>query len=888
VDEAGRSGEDPGSIRALTLTLMLTDIEGSTRLWETQPSRMHEALDRHDGLIMRAVADEGGQVIQTKAEGDSTFSVFESASAAVAAAAWLQRALVEEPWPTDAPIRVRIAVHTGRVEVRRGDYFGVEISRCARLRASAHGGQTLISGSTEAAVRSALPPGITLKDLGRHRLKDLDRPEHIFQLCHPSLREDFPPLASVASMRHNLPVEPSPLIGRGDELRLVKAMLAEHRMVTLTGAGGCGKTRLGLQVAIELVDSFDEGAWRVELATLSEEALVPEAVARALSLREQVGRTLETTLVEHLTQRSMLIVLDNCEHLVPACAALARTLLARCPGVRILATSRQPLAVPGEAVWRVPSLGVPPSDAPASLSEMRRHGSVALFVERATRHIPTFELTAANVENVAEISRRLDGIPLALELAAARVNVLTPAQILERLDDRFRLLTVPTATLARHRTLRTAVDWSYDSLPAEERLVFERLSVFVGGCTIEAAEDVCSGDPIDHAGVLDHLAGLLDKSLVSADVREGTARYHMLETMREYAAEKLESSGGRAAARERLLDWCVLFVEAAEPELTGPDQVLWYDRIEAEHPNIRAVLTTRPARDPSRERVVRLCGGLWRYWLERGHLREGREAIDRALIDPAGVSPAARAKALRAAGALAMWQSDLSAARRYHEESVDMSRSIGDALGEAASLSHLGIVAWRSGDASSAKRLLEESLAIRRKLGDRPGESASLGNLGLVAQSEGHFDTARAYLEESLAIDRELGDKLGVAGSLSYLGELARAEGDLRRAEELHREGLAQQRDLPQREVLPMALEGMAGLAGARGRFDRAARLFGTAETLRRSMGLPLPPSAEQGYERDAEATRAALGAEPFERLALEGREMTLEAAISYALAAED
>jgi predicted ATPase/class 3 adenylate cyclase len=880
----GEAERAPEAIRKATLTLVLTDIEGSTRLWETQADRMHEALARHDELVVAAVEREGGTVVQSKAEGDSTFSVFDSPTHAVAAALELQRTLADERWTIDAPLRVRIGIHTGEVEVRRGDFYGVEISRCARLRASAHGGQTLLSGATAAEVGGALPPEAYLKDLGQHRLKDLERAERVYQLCHPALPEMFPPLATLSALRHNLPAQLSPFIGRHQEAAAVRALLAKARLVTLTGTGGCGKTRLALQIAGELMDDFRDGVWLVELGRLSDGRLVPQAVAQTLGVREQAGRPLDDTLLDDLADRQLLVVLDNCEHLVKACAQLARTLLVGCPGLRILATSRQRLAVAGEAAWLVPSLDVPPAEPSPAVDDLHRHSSVALFVERAARHRPGFALTKDNARDVASICRSLEGIPLAIELAAARINVLTPGQILERLDDRFRLLTSAGGGLERHETLRTAVDWSYDLLTPDERRVFNRMSVFVGGCTIEAAEAVA--EDTGAQSVLDRLAGLVDKSLVVGDMRQGTVRYHMLETIRQYATEKLEESGEAGTARRKLLDWCVELVRRAEPELTGPDQTLWFDRIDAEHSNIRASLSWGIDQREAQEAVTRLTGSLWRYWLERGPVREGRLWLGRALAMSAGISAGDRAKALRAAGTLAMWQSDLPAARGYHEESVGISRSMGDDLGTAASLSHLGIVAWRKGETAEAKRLLQESLEIRRRRGDRPGESTSLGNLGLVMQAEGDFGAARGLLEQSLEIDRELGDRQGIAGSLSYLGELAREAGDLDRAETLHRDGLTRQRELPQREA-PMALEGMAGLAAARARYVRAARLFGAAEALRRAIGLPVPPNAEPGYRRDLDVVRAALGEDELERLRSEGREMTLDAAISYALSPE-
>jgi predicted ATPase/class 3 adenylate cyclase len=871
------------TVRTEKLTLLLTDIEGSTRLWETQPDQMYEALARHDQIISVAVERFGGRVIQSKGEGDSTFSVFSLPGDAVSATLEAQRALSEEPWPTAAPIRVRMAVHTGDVEIRHGDYFGIEISRCARLRSSAHGGQALVSDATARQVSGSLPPGASLEDLGLHRLKDFERLERVFQIRHPALPARFPPLTSLSAVRHNLPAQVSPFIGRRSDVAAIKSRLSAARLVTLIGTGGCGKTRLALHVAYDLVGEFRDGVWLVELAAVTDEALVPSAVGQAVGVREEVGRPIGTTLERDLASRQMLIVLDNCEHLIGACTRLAAALLRACRDVTILATSRQRLAMPGESVWRVASLAVPRVDPLPPLDEIRQHEAVALFLERATRQRPDFDLTPSNARIVAEISRRLDGIPLAIELAAARVSVLTPDQILERLDDRFRLLTSGGANLGRHQTLRAAIDWSYDLLSDAERDLFARLSVFVGGFTIDAVEAVGATEPVEPIDVLDQVARLVDKSLVVADVRKGVARYHMLDTVLAYAQEKLAGSDADTEARRALLAWHVSFAETARGELTGPDQILWYDRIEDEYPNMRASLHWGFG-SAFHEDVVRLCAALAVFWLERGHMGEGRNWLGRALAIGT-VPPLVRASALRAAGALAMWQSDLPDARGHHEEAVRIARSVGDEIGAAMSLSHLGIVAWRSGDAHTARSLLEESLEIRRRLGDRPGESLSLGNLGLVFQSQGDYDTARRLLEESLAIDRELGDKLGIAGSFSYLGELERAAGNFDRAEELHLEGLRGLRELPQREVLPMAIEGLAGLAAARGRVESAARLFGAAESLRRTVGLPVPPSSLEAYERDVAGTRRALGDTAFEQLKKEGWEMTLEAAISYALA---
>jgi predicted ATPase/class 3 adenylate cyclase len=874
-----------GGLPTGTVTFLMTDIEGSTRLWEARPAEMSVALRRHDEIVTAAVEVHSGAIIRTKGEGDSAFAVFSSPADAAAAALTMQRSLHGEPWPEGVAIRVRAALHTGGGELREGDYYGPEVNRCARLRAIAHGGQTIFSESQANLARDSLPDGALLRDLGEHRLKDLERPERVFQLCHPSLPEEFPPLASLSVLRHNLPVQLTSFIGREEEMAQVRAHLASTRSMTLTGTGGCGKTRLALQVAADVLAGYPDGAWLVELASISDPGLVPAALAHVLGVRPQAGRDPTEALADHLRDRAALIVLDNCEQVVSACAGLAGHLLRACPGVRILATSRERLGIDGELVWRVPSLELPQIDPLPSLEALRRYESVSLFVERARLHKPGFPLRSGNALRVAEICRRLDGIPLAIELAAARVKVLTVEQIAERLDDRFRLLTGGSRTaLERHQTLRTAVDWSYDLLSERERRLFERLSVFAGGFTLAAAEAVTSGEGIRPADVLELLSDLVDKSLAAAEERDGETRYHLLETMRQYAEEKLASSDERDALRDRHAGWCVTLAEGAEPELTGPEQVPWLERLELEHANLRAALAWSVSRRNA-DMSLRLAGALWRFWLEHGHLDEGRRLAEQALS--LGGDDSCRAKGLRATGALAMWQSDLVAARAHHEEGFDLARRLGDERGVASSLSHLGIVAWRSADLAGAERLLQESLALRRELGDREGVGYSLGNLGLVAQARGDFAAARRFLEESLAIDRERGHRLGAAGSLTYLGELARAEGDLDRAEALHREGLTLQRELGQKETLPLSLEGLAAVAAARGQPERAARLFGASSSLRAAIGLPVPPPARAGYDRDVTLARAGVGEEAFARAWEQGRDMTLAGAISYALGKE-
>lgn len=497
-------------------TFLFTDIEGSTKLWEAHPEAMRPLLARHDAILRKVIEENRGRVV--KQVGDSFHAVFSRPADAVKAVVAAQSSLLKENWSDVGPIKVRMAVHTGEADERDGDYFGAALNRCSRMLTAGHGGQTLLSTATHELLRDSVPPGVTLKDLGEHRLKDLIRQEHIYQVCHPDLPAEFPPLRSLASFTHNLPVQMTSFVGREKEINEIKDLLKVTRLFTLAGSGGVGKTRLSLQVGAELLDKYPDGVWQVELAALSDPSLVPQAVAAALGLREEPRRTLTDTLADALRSKKSLLIFDNCEHLVEACARLADALLKVGPNLRIIATSREGLRLVGEVVWRVPSLSVPdPLKGPAAES-LTQYESVRLFVDRGAAVKPGFRVTPQNGPAVAQICWRLDGIPLAIELAAARVNVLSPEQISDRLNDRFRLLTGGSRTaLPRHQTLQAAVEWSYDLLSEKEKKLFDRLSVFSGGFTMEAAEEVCSGDGVEKSEVLDLLTHLTEKSLVVAE-----------------------------------------------------------------------------------------------------------------------------------------------------------------------------------------------------------------------------------------------------------------------------------------------------------------------------------------------------------------------------------
>ena len=538
---------------------LFTDVEGSTRLWEQQPAAMRQALVRHDAIIEDEVGRQAGVVVRPRGEGDSRFAVFARATDAVAAAVAIQRALHDEPWPVSAPLRVRLALHTGEADLREGDYYGSAVNRCARLRAVAHGGQVLVSQATYDLVLDGLGPDLRLIDLGAHRLQDLQRSERVFQLLAPGITTDFSPLRSLDMLPNNLPLQMTSFVGREQEVEDVKRLLGQARLVTLTGPGGSGKTRLALHVAAEMLDSYADGVWLVELAGVPvyNRDLALRAIATSLDVHPDGTGALQDLLVGSLRSQQLLLLLDNCEHLVEAVAAFADTVLHLCPGVRLLATSREPLAVLGERPWPVLPLAAPAPGQHRSLSGLNDYAAIRLFVERAGSAAPSFRLSESNATAVAELCHHLDGLPLAIELAAARVRVLSVEQLLERIADRFRLLARGSRSgLPRQQTLQALIDWSYDLLTEQERLLFNRLSVFEGRWTIEDAEAVCAatGDPIEPEEVLDLLTNLVDKSLIAAvPAPDDMTHYRMLETLRAYAHQRLTASG-EAVVIERRFD----------------------------------------------------------------------------------------------------------------------------------------------------------------------------------------------------------------------------------------------------------------------------------------------------------------------------------------------
>jgi predicted ATPase/class 3 adenylate cyclase len=904
------------------VTFLFTDIEGSARHWELDPEAMRAALARHDETLRGIIECRGGSVFKTL--GDAFCAAFDSPAAAVTAACEIQRRMKTETWETSEPLRVRIAVHTGEAEARGADYFGRTLNRVARLMAIAHGGQTVLSGAARERVEHNLPTDVTLTDLGQHRLKDLSEPERVFQLDHPDLPSEFPPLMSLESFPNNLPQQLTTFIGRERELEQVKGLLAETRLLTLTGAGGSGKTRLALQVAADLLADYTDGVWFVELAALADADLVPETVASTLHLRQMAGQSALEALTSYFAAKTALLIFDNCEHLVEACASVAEALLRACPEVRILATSREALRIGGEQTWRVPSLTLPDPAKRYTASALLESEANRLFVDRAGLSRAAFRPTDQNAPAIALICRRLDGIPLAIELAAARCKVLSPQQIAERLDDRFRLLAGGSRTaLPRQQTLRAAIDWSYDLLSAAEATLFQRLSVFRGGWTLDAAEAVCAGDGVDELAVLDLLANLVDKSLVLVD--ESTSpevRYSFLESIRSYTAERLEELEEIRALRIRHRDWYLGFAEEAKARLDGPDQAEWLGRVEREMGNLRAALGC--CLEEGGEEGLRMAGALCRFWYIRGHYAEGQDWLLRAMESGRDAPPELRAQALYALGICANEQGDYEAARSRFRLSHDLNEEIGDKDGVARSLNALGIVADRRGDYQAAKELYEEALAMNRELGNELAEARVLNNLGIVARklgdlalaqelyeralrisrstgsraeealnlnnlgnvilNQGDLDAARSLFERALEISREVGNRAAEALNLENLGQVAFKSNDLAAAASVQRQALALRQELGDKLGIAFSMEALARIDFAEGNRERAASLLAAAAALRAEIGSPPEPQEHEELGRMVADLKAALGAKAFDAAWQAARALPLEEAVHLAL----
>ncbi len=908
-----------------TITFLFTDIEGSTKLWERSATAMQRALTRHDEILTEAIEANDGHIF--KKVGDAFCAAFSSAPAALEAVLTTQRALCGEPWEEGCEIRVRIALHTGSVEERGGDYYGPPLNRVARLMSAGHGGQVLLSLATQELVRDGLPPGVELRDLGERRLKDLFRPEQVFQVSAPELPSSFPPLRTLDARRNNLPIQPTPLVGREREVAEVceRMRQEEVHLLTLTGPGGTGKTRLGLQAAADLaVEDFEGGAFFVPLAAITDADLFFGEVAGALGIRESGDTPLPTLLKEYLGRRELLLILDNFEQLLGA-APLVSEILAAAPQVKVLVTSRVSLGLYGEHEYAVPSLSVPDPRHLPLVETLSQYEAVRLFIERAGAAKADFAITNENAPAIAEICARLDGLPLAIELAAARVKLLPPKALLNRLGNRLKLLTGGAKNLpARQRTLRGAIEWSHELLTQGEKTLFARLAVFSGGRTFEAIEAVCDAEgdlPVDS---FDGVSSLLDKSLLRREEGpQDEPRFAMLETIHEFAREKLEESGEAEEIKRLHAEYFLSFAEEAEPELEGPAQVEWMHKLEAEHSNLRAALSWAHE-TANAELGLRLGGTLWWFWSIRGYAVEGRrwlaEGMSRSQAVPANI----RAKALLGLGELVLMQGECEPATESLERSLLLYREVEDKRGEAYALFFLGWVAtlrgsldranelfeqsvalsrengtkrdigfmlnglassiMACGDYTHATTVYEESLTVSREAGDMQGISAITGNLGYLLVCTGEHEKAELLLRESLKMAQSLGDTHSIATCLGLLGMVALNGNDTGTARRLAEESLMVNREVGNRLIIIDNLELLAGVAGLKEEAVRAARLWGASETLREAAGTPVLDGEWTLREEFIIPSRRQLDEALFEEAFAEGCDMALEDAVAYAL----
>ena len=800
------------------ITYLFTDVQGSTPLWQQFPQEMRAVMARHDSLMTSAVEDNGGMVVRPRGEGDSIFAVFPRASDAVGAALTAQRSLQVESWPAEIAISVRMAVHTGESELREHDYYGAAVNRCARLRAIAHGGQVLVSEATAQLVRDGLPEAAGLRDMGSHRLKDLQRSEQVFQLLHPDLPIEFPELNSLDSSPNNLPVQMTSFVGREQEIEEVSGLLSSARLVTLLGTGGSGKTRLSQEIGVGLSDEYPDGVWFVGLANLMDPAMLRSHIAQVFNVGEDA-------LDGYLGGRTALIIVDNCEHLVSGAATLVQSLLTS-PGIKVIATSREALNLAGERAYQVPPLPVPMGDITQVI--MAECPSVQLFLERAQGVNPAFELTAGNEESIGQIVRRLDGIPLAIELAASRVKLLQPAQIASRLDECFNLLTGgPANALPHHQTLEMAIDWSYDMLEEDQRSLFRQLSVFRGGFTLAACSAVMGmGNEFD---ALDSLGELVDKSLVRTSPSDDENRYYLLEPLRQYAAART-SSDEAAEAGERHARHFLGMAEEVAAELHGPEQIGWLSRLETEHDNFRAALSwSLEAADA--DLAQRTATALSWFWLIRRHVTEAVDWFDRALAVEGGPVQS-RAALLVQAGFVGsvLSRDDFQECLAQIREGEKHFLELGDYQGVAIAQTNEAVMMWYQRDLDgSAQRMIELQTAFQSN-GYEWGDAFCSFFLGSIACFKADLAVANEQYGRSLEMFRRLGDLGLIAWILIPLGNIAVASGDSDLASKLYKESFAVMTDLGDRHGLGAIMLGMGMSADLRGDTEEAERLLMDAQ----------------------------------------------------------
>lgn len=922
-----------------TVTFLFTDIEGSTRLAQQYPDRLPALLDKHNEILSQAIEANNGFIFKTV--GDGFCVAFHNASDAWQAALEAQGKLHTERW-SPAPVKVRMGIYTGPARLEEGtdeaSYSGyVTLAMAQRVMSAGHGGQILLSQSAFDLAKNDFPKNIIWKDMGEHHLKDVLHPEHLYQVTTKDLPSEFPALKTLKAHNHNLPIHLTSFIGRERELEETIDRLKGARLLSLIGPGGTGKTRLSIKIGTEVLPAFKDGAWLVELAPLADSALIMQTVASVFGLREGSGRPLADLVIDFLRGKQLLLILDNCEHLIDACARLADSFLRSCPELKILASSREALGINGEAVYRVPSLSLPEQGG-GSREALLGCESVQLFVDRATVANPNFQLTDGNASSVAQICHRLDGIPLALELAAARVRILSVEQIAERLDDRFRLLTGGSRTaLPRQQTLQALIDWSYHLLTGPEQVVFRRLAVFVGGWTIEAAESVCAGDGVEPYEVLDLLTQLVDKSLMITEERDAAVRFYRLETIRQYARQKLMETEEALKVRNQHLEYFIQLSNWADENWFGPQQQEVEQKLRSEHDNYRAALAWAMESQP--EKVLQVISwvvfiGLWLY---QGYIAEARDwtqkAVDKiAKLPPVAGDAATLRKQLLSRGwdliaGVTMNQGDHQTSRVAAEKSVAYAREAADNKLLAQALASLGIGQLYSGEPEMAFASAQESLAICKRLGLKKeymwamntmihihnikGEKAQVqrykdkmqtlqrqagipidaanAEMERSKQAFGRGDKAEAlkHAEAAFKIFEEKKDKYNLTIFQSEVAHYLREQGDLREALSYYRKSILLWQDFGHRAAVAHQLECFAFIAVKLGQLPRAVKLFGAAATLREVSSSVRTPVEQKEFEAAKSDLQSKMESALFTHNWETGRELSMEQAIEHALEEE-
>lgn len=925
MQQASRPLHLPANPRELPtgfVTFLFSDIEGSTVRWEMYPEAMHGALARHDVLLQDCICAWNGVVFKTV--GDAFCAAFHDPADAIGAAIAAQHAVIAEDWSAVGGLRVRMAVHSGTPNLRDGDYFGTPVNHVARLLGAAHAGQILVSAGTALALPQTLPNGVELRDLGRHRLRDFPEMESIHQVVAPDLPDIFPPLRTIAERPSNLPQQLPALLGREEDAQEIADLLARHRAVSILGAGGVGKTSLALAVATDLLPTYEDGAWLIELAPLSDAASVIPAIASELHVTGTANGSALDAILAYLKHKHLLLVIDNCEHVITAASQVVDAIMRACANVRVLVTSREPLGIGPERRYRLPSLSVPPEGA-ISAQEALRYAAPALFQERARAHVPSFEITDRNARVVADICRRLDGIALAIELAAPRLRMLSLQQLSDKLSERFRILTGGLRTaLPRQQTMRALIEWSYDLLSEAERTLLRRASVFAGGWTLGAAMDVCAGESLEAWEILDHLTTLVDKSLVVTETQDDEARYRMLESTRQYALERLTESGEREAFVRAHAAYYVALARRADDAWGSMNAKAWIVPLDADLDNFRAVLSWAIGLHADDRLGIGLIGSLEAYWWDAQPI-EGRRWVAQAqpLIETAAESrEAARFRLAAANVALTLRQQ--KAALENAQRALESYRSIGDSLGTAAALRcrgaalinlgrvdegeadvaqaletfrqqqhprltalalrSLGLAPRLRGELDRAAPIYREALAYAQRLDDERGIQIIAGNLAEVEFDAGNCEQALEHGREALSIARARRDRITTCGLLinicAYLVALERYD----EARSLAREALEMSQELQSELHFGIAVQHLAAVAAVNGDCARALRLLGYSDAVYRLVESTREPTEQKEYDWVCALLRARVCAADYAQLLQEGAAFTQDQTLAEAL----